>query len=205
MDENGWRIAATARLLATEAAQGSPQNTPSEGERIIPPGIARDRSLRLLKSWKSHIHYIHSFEDVVSKADATLGLTYWARNLTTLPRSYSSRAVEVTLFEKFTTNLDRIEKVEDLASELERNLQAVKTRQEGFWGSLAAQSVGWNYLVQLADSASLLVENAGVEETWKSVDDAVQWYTNRGWQIDLSGEKLFLESPDMPKQLHRIS
>lgn len=204
LEEKMWRISTTARLLATEAAQGSPQNPPSEGERIIPPGLARDRAMKLLKSWKSHIHYIPSFEHLVQKADATLGLTYWARNLSKLPRSFSSRTVEETLFEQLATQLDRIEKVEVLASELERNLQSIKERQEGFWGSIATQSVGWNYLVQLADTASLLVENADVEETWKTVADAVQWFSSRGWQLDQAGERLFLESSKMPKMLHRI-
>lgn len=203
MDEKGWRIAATARLLATEAAQGSPESPPSEGDRIIPPGLARDRALQLLKAWQSNIHYIPSFERFVQKADGTLGLTYWARNLSTPPRSYSSRAVEETLLERLTTQLDCMEELEALIHELERNLQVVKRRQEGFWGTLATHAVGWKYLVQLADAASLLVENAESEQLWKSAMDAVEWYSSRGWQLDQAGETLFLESPEMPKNLHR--
>ena len=75
MDETDWRIAATACLLATEAAQGSPENPPTEGDRIIPAGLVRDRALRFLKSWRSHIQYISTFEALVQKADTTLGLT----------------------------------------------------------------------------------------------------------------------------------
>jgi hypothetical protein len=204
MDEKSWRVLATARLLATEAAQANPESQPSEGDRIIPPGLARERALQLLKTWQSHIHYIPTFEHLVQKADATLGLTYWARNLSALPRSFGSRVVEETLLEQLTTQLDHIEGVEALACELERNLQAIKKRQEGFWGNLATETVGWKYLLLLADAASLLVENAEAEQTWKTAMDAIQWYSSRGWQLDQAGERLFLESPEMPKSLHRI-
>ena len=40
---------------------------------------------------------------------ATVGLTYWARNLTTMPRSRSSLAVEETLFNHTADRLDRLE------------------------------------------------------------------------------------------------
>ena len=184
MDEKNWRVLATARLLATEAAQANPESQPSEGDRIIPAGLARERALQLLKTWQSHIHYIPTFEHLVQKADATLGLTYWARNLSALPRSFGSRAVEQTLLEQLTNQLDHIEGVEALACELERNLQAIKKRQEGFWGNLATETVGWKYLLRLADAASLLVENAEAEQTWKTAMDAIQWHTSRGWQLD---------------------
>ena len=41
--EDLWRLAATARLLATEAAEGCPQDPPRENDKIIPPGLARQR------------------------------------------------------------------------------------------------------------------------------------------------------------------
>jgi len=204
MDETDWRIAATACLLATEAAQGSPENPPTEGDRIIPAGLIRDRALRFLKSWRSHIQYIPSFEALVQKADTTLGLTYWAKNLKNSPRSYCSRAVERTLFEQISEQLDRIEEVDTLAVELESRFQGIKERQQEFWGTIANEKVGWSYLVQLADAASLLVESVGTEESWKTAMDGVHWFSDRGWHLDQAGEWLFLELPDMPGGLHRI-
>jgi len=112
--------------------------------------------------------------------------------------------VEATLFDQLTAKLDRIEEVEALASELEANLQAIKERQQAFWGAIATNSIGWNHLVLLADAASLLVENAEAEQTWKTADEAVHWYTNKGWQLDHAGETLFSESHDMPGELQRI-
>jgi len=203
-DEESWRVATTARLLCTEAAAANPQEPPSEREHVIPSGLPRNRALKLLRDWQANVHFIPTFERLVPQADATLGLTYWARNLETPPRSYSSRAVEEALFKQAAERLDRIEDVDPLAQELERQLQTFKDREPGFWERLAIQKVGWRYLVELAEAASLLVENAQVETTWKTVQDAVQWYSGRGWQLDLAGETLFEEKPDLPAQLHRV-
>ena len=204
MSEDAWHVAATARLLCTEAAEANPLDPPLEGDRVIPPGLARDRALGLLRDWQANIHAIPAFERLAHKADATTGLAYWARHLSAMPRSFSSRAVEETLFKQAAEALDRIEEVDVLAEELAGRGQAFRDRAAGFWGRLAAQRIGWSHLAQLADAASLLVENAHVENTWKAVADAIRWYTGRGWQLDLAGEMLFEERPDLPAQLHRI-
>jgi hypothetical protein len=157
MTEERWRVAATARLLATEAACDSPQNPPVEGEDSIQPGIPRDNALRLLKLWQNHIQFIPSFESLVQEADKTLGLSYWVRNLESPPRSYSSRAVEDALFHQMAERMDRIEEVDTLAREMEQHLQTFQNRAAGFWGRLASKRVGWQYLVQLAEVASLII------------------------------------------------
>lgn len=159
-DEEPWRTSATACLLCTEAAHGSPTLQPSESEKIIPSGLARNRALSLLKQWQNHVQFIPSFERLVPQAEATVGLTYWARNLTSPPRSRSSRVVEEILFAQMADRLERIENVDALAIELEGNLQTFKDRESGFWGRQAARRVGWRYFVELANVAALLVENA---------------------------------------------
>ncbi|MBK7201967.1 PglZ domain-containing protein [Candidatus Amarolinea dominans] len=204
MSEDAWRAAATARLLCTEAAEANPLDPPLEGDRIIPPGLSRDRALGLLRDWQANIHGIPAFERLTLKADATTSLGYWARHLAAMPRSYSSRAVEETLFKQVAETLDRIEEVDTLAQELANRAQAFRDRSAGFWGRLAAQRIGWTHLAQLADAASLLIENVHVETTWKTLPNAIRWYTARGWQLDLAGETLFEEQPDLPAQLHRI-
>jgi hypothetical protein len=204
MAERAWRVEATARLLATEAASAHGQAPPGEGTRIIPPGLARDRALRLLRSWQNHVQFIPFFEALVPEADATLGLGYWARTLTSPPRSRASRAVEEALFCQMAEKLDRIEEVDALVRELERVLQEIKDREGGFWGSQARSRVGWQHLGRLGEATGLLAENAQVEKGWKRTDDAVAWYTGRGWQLDQAGEMLFLETPDMPASLSRV-
>ncbi|MFC1596348.1 PglZ domain-containing protein [Planctomycetota bacterium] len=199
-----WRIAVTARLLATEAAEGCPQEPPSEGEKIIPAGPPRRRSLDLLKSWQNDIRYIPTFEQLVPEAEKTIGLAYWARNLTKPPRSRSSRAVEQTLFSQTADRLDRIEQIDPLAKELAENLQTYMDRERGFWGSQATQTVGWRFLVQLGKVANMLGDHDEVEKKWKTAMEAVEWYSTLGWQLDHAGEQLFKETPDLPPQLHRI-
>jgi len=202
--EGVWRIAATARLLATEAADGAPQESPHEGDKIIPAGQPRKRALGMLKSWQNDVRYIPTFEHLVPEADKTIGLSYWARNLNTPPRSRASRAVEETLFGLAVDRLDRMEQVDLLVKELGRNLQMYKDREKGFWGCQATDCVGWASIVGLADAASLLVENQGVAEGWKTASDAVAWYTTRGWQLDAVGERLFKEETDFPTKLQRV-
>jgi hypothetical protein len=202
--EDAWRVSATARLLCTEAAEGWPQEPPREGDRIIAPGLARKRALDMLKDWQHDIRYIASLEETVPAADATLGLSYWARSLTTMPRSHSSQAVEQALFSMTVDRLERLEEVDALAEELDRNVQTYKDRERGFWGKDATKRVGWGILVELCDAAALLVQNRDAETGWKTLQDAIDWYAGRGWQLDEAGEKLFKEASDLPKELHRI-
>ncbi len=202
--EQPWRVAATAHLLCTEAAEATPQDPPREPDKIISAGLARNSALRLLKQWQHDIRYIGSFEKLVPQAEATIGLTYWARNLPKMPRSKSSKAVEDTLFLEAADRLDRLEDVDALAAELDQDIQSYKDRQNGFWGRDATSPVGWRFLVELGQVASLLVESREVETDWSKLSDAINWYTERGWHLDRAGEQLFKESADLPKQLHRV-
>lgn len=204
LSEETWRVSATARMLCTDAAEGSPQEPTREVDKIIPPGLARTHSQRMLKQWQHDLRYIASFEKLVPLAEATVGLTYWARNLTTMPRSKSSRAVEETLFTITADRLDRLEEVDVLAAELEKSGQVYRDREIGFWGKDATNRIGWRFLSELSGVAALLVENRNSEDAWKKLSDAIDWYTTRGWQLDQAGELLFKESADLPKQLHRI-
>jgi hypothetical protein len=131
LGEESWRVAATARLLCTEAAEGSPREQPREPDKIIAAGLPRTHSMSLLKQWQHDIRYIASFERLVPQAEATIGLTYWARNLTSMPRPWSSRAVEETLFLQTADRLDRLEEVDVLADELGRDIQTYKDREGG--------------------------------------------------------------------------
>ncbi len=204
LDEDPWRVAGTARLLCTDAAEGWPQEPPKETDKIIPPGLARTMALRMLKQWQNDIRYLASFEGLVPRAEATVGLTYWARSLTSMPRSRSSQAVERALFTQTVDRLDRLEDVDGLALELEANIQSYKDRETGFWGKEAKNRVGWRFLVELAEVAALLVQDRDAEEAWKKPEDAIDWYTSRGWELDQAGEILFKEAADLPTQMHRI-
>lgn len=202
--EEPWRVAATARLLCTEAAEGCPREPPREPDKIIAPGLPRAHALRLLKQWQHDNRYIPSFERIVPQAEATTGLAYWARQLTSMPRSCSSRVVEETLFLQTANRMDRLEEVDVLADELARDLQTYKDCQGRFWGRESNSPIGWRHLVELAGAAALVVENRSTEGPWRTVDDAIAWYVSSGWQLDQAGEQLFKEMADLPAALHRI-
>lgn len=202
--EEEWRVAATARLLVTEAAEASQSSPPSEQDKIVRDGLPRDRALKLLRSWQENIHFIASFERLSRKADGTISLANWARNLPSAPKSKSSRAVEESLFKGFAEKLERITEIDPLNKELEKHLQPFLERQSGFWSQQAQASIGWRYLVMMAQAASILVETSSVECEWKSAKDAIDWYVANGWQLDLAGETLFQEEGDLPQELHRI-
>jgi hypothetical protein len=204
LEEKNWRVESLAFLLCTEAANSVPNNVPSEPERIIANGLPRTRALDLLRRWQSHIQFIPSFESLVLKADAIVGLTYWARNLPKPPRSFSSKAVEDALFAEAVTKFDRIEDVESLAKELADSIQGFKDRERGFWSSQARVKTAWRFLIELGDVASLLIECDKIEQTWKSLADALDWYAASGWKLDWAGEQLFKERTDLNQNLDRI-
>lgn len=202
--EDEWRIAATARLLVTEAADAVPSNPPSEQDKIIPEGLQRERATKLLRAWQENINFITSFERLSKKADGTLTIAFWARNLSAPPKTKSSRAVEEALFNGYVEKLERISEVDALNQELEHHLPVFLNRQSGFWSQQAQARIGWPHLVALAEAASLILESSSVEDGWKSVKDAVSWYVAQGWQLDSAGEGLFQEASDMPQELQRI-
>ena len=203
-DEKDWRVTAAACLLCTEAATRNPQQPPTDANRVVPPGLPRDNAMKLLRAWQENVYFLNSFEELGKTADATLGLTHWARRLTSPPKSYASREVEETLFRQFTDELDKIDDVDQLSRELAARLQVFKDREHGFWGSQASDQVGWRFLVKLANAASILIEDAQSDTSWKRVRDAIEWYCSRGWHVDATSEELFREEPDLPGQLHRL-
>jgi len=131
-----------------------------------------------------HSGIITSFEQLARAADATVGLAYWAKELTTPPRSRSSRLVERTIFTSSWIGSTAWKTWTSSRRNWKRNLQAYKIPGERFLGnSRPTEKVGWRFLVQLADVASLLVENNEVEDHWKNAAAAVQWYSHNGWQL----------------------
>jgi len=204
VSEKNWRIDSLSYLLCTDAAEAYALEPPSEPDKIVAPGLPRKRSLDLLRSWQNHVHYITTFEKMVPTADATVGLTYWARNLSSPPRSRASKAVEKVLFEEAAAKFDRIDNVDLLTDELEKSLQVFKERERGFWESQAREKIGWRFLTELADAAGLVKECRDVEKRWSTVRDAFDWYTFSGWKLDWAGEQLFKERPDLPTVLNRI-
>ncbi|MHB1826832.1 MAG: PglZ domain-containing protein [Steroidobacteraceae bacterium] len=202
--DDEWRAAATARLLVTEAAWRVPTDPPGDGDKIIPPGNARDHSLKLLDRWQKNIELMTAFEGIACQADRTTSLVYWARNLAGNVPALASRAAEEALFQKEVDLLSQIEDFATLARRLEERESFYSAHVRGFWGNHAEQRVAWASVVQLARAAVLIRQQVDIEKGWKAPRDAVAWFSGFGWEIDRQGELLFRDDAGMPGDLHPV-
>lgn len=202
--DDEWRVAATARLLVTEAAVRIPASPPSATDQTIPPGPARDRALKLLDRWQKNIELMPSFERLARQADGTTSLVYWARNLAGTFPALASQAAEDALFQREVEDLARIEEFEPFAKRLEEREAFYAAHAAGFWGARADPRVPWQSLVNLARAAVLLLRESSAENSWKAPSDAVEWFTRAGWEIDRQGEVLFKDDPNLPGALHAV-
>lgn len=199
-----WRVAATARLLVTEAAVRVPTDPPSAVDQTIPPGPARDRALKLLDRWQKNIKLMGSFETLAREADKTTSLVHWARHLAGTCPALASPAAEEALFDREAQNLTGLEDFESLAKRLEERKAFYVDHAAGFWGAYAERSVPWQSLVNLACAAVLLLRESSVENSWKTPSDAAEWFIQVGWEIDHLGEALFKDDPNLPESLHAV-
>ena len=199
--DDDWRVAAVARLLATEATVRVSADPPNEGDRIIPSGPARNRAIKIVERWQKNIELMSAFEDLVRQADGTTSLVHWARNLTAPVPPLASRAAEEALFQKEVDSLVHLEDFDPLAQRLEGGEPFYMAHSISFWGCRAEQKVPWKDLVSLARAATLLHEQAGVEKKWKTPSEAVAWFTAIGWEIDRQGEVLFRDAAGLPNSL----
>ena len=203
-EAQAWRSQAVATLLCTEAATKCPDTGPTEGERVIPAGPARENALGLLEDWLKRIDLIDHFETLAPKADAITGLRYWARGREVTSPALSSPVVETVLFE---TEADRLAAIEDFKT-LARTLAQRRTDYElhgaGFWGKRATCQIPWRALAILAGYAEVLEQVEESPKNWKAPNEAACWYTREGWRSDAAGEGLFSEAPDLPGALVAI-
>ena len=202
--DDDWRVAAVARLLATEAAVRVPAEPPGEGDRIIPPGPARDRAIKLVERWQKNVELMAAFEELSRQADGTTSLVYWARNLSASVQPLASRAAVEALFQKEVNHLAQLEDFDPLVRRLEEKEPSYAAHGRGFWGCRAEQKVPWQSLVSLARAATLLREQVGAEKSWKTPRDAVAWFMAIGWEIDRQGEVLFRDNAELPAGLHGV-
>ncbi len=204
LDIDQWRIQAAAFLLVTDAMVKSPENPPTDKDRIIPQGASRERALKLLSRWQKQIDLVGNFEKLAIEADKITTLQYWAKSCKKLSRPFASYVVENILFQKEIEYLDSLDTFEVLARYLDEKITDYQTHAHGFWGKDAHSKIPWWYLVDMAKIASLLHQQTRIETAWKSPADAVTWFTRIGWQVDHAGEVLFCENTEMPGGLAGI-
>ena len=204
-NEASWRVAATARLLATDAAAALPDRAPREGEHLIAAGLTRNRALKLLADWQHHIDHLVAYEEQAVAADKLLGLAHWAQGLAPqLPGPLASRAAEAALLEALAERLVQVGDVPALLKALADLTPGVAAHQQAFWGARAQQVVAWADFHVLATAAGVLRGLTGAEAQWRTVDDAVAWYAGQGWRLDTVTEQLHREAPHLPAKLREL-
>lgn len=201
---DSWRRQAMAALLCTDAALKCPASPPGENDRIIPPGPARSHSLKLLASLMKQIDHLDAFERLAAIADGLTILSDWASKLDSFPAPLCSRDAEWALFRGEIQRMVSIHGFEELTRHLEGRLASYREHARGFWGRLAQSKVRWDVLVNMAWSASLLLQESQAQKDWESATDAVTWYTAQGWKVDQAGEVLFVEDAEMSKDLAAV-
>lgn len=202
--DDDWRTTATARLLVTEAAARVPGEPPAEGDKVIPPGAARERALKLLDRWMKNVELLAAFEELARRADGITSLVHWARNVRGPIPPLASCAAEETLLQNEIAHLSRLEDFEPLARNLEERESFYAAHARGFWGNRAERRVAWASVVALARAATILRQHLGVEKTWKAPGDAVNWFTTGGWEVDRHGERLFRDDAGLPGGLQGV-
>ncbi|WP_424357121.1 PglZ domain-containing protein [Methanocella sp. MCL-LM] len=202
-DADGWRIRALATLLCTEAAKKS-DVVPGDHDKIIKDDSLRNAAIKLLSIWQKRVDLQGHFESLAKKADDLTSLRFWAKSLTIIPDPMASPAVENTLFIKEVEKLSSIDTFEEMAKYLDTHVSCYREHAASFWGKRATGKVQWYQLVIMASVASLLYRNDGVEKQWRNTADAVQWYVNDGWKVDLESENIFKENPGIPGILYNV-
>jgi hypothetical protein len=202
--DDDWRAAAVAQLLVTDAAERVPYDPPQDPERIISPGAQREAAMKLLGRWQRDIELMGGFESNADEADALTSLVYWARSLSSPAPPLASRAAEDALFQQEAEYLARLEQFEPLAARLVERQQWYTDHARGFWGRRAEHKVPWLAMATLSQAAEVLRQQAGVARGWNNPQDAVEWFTASGWQLDWQGEILFRDDPKLPGSLLEV-
>jgi len=201
---DSWRRQAMAVLLCTDAALKCPATPPSETDRVIPAGAARNSSMKLLASLMKQIDSLDAFEGLAKHADILTALSDWAGKLESIPAPLCSPSAESALFQAEVQRIRSIHDFKELAEYLDQQLPSYREHAQGFWGRLAKSKIQWSTLDQMARSASLLLQETEVQDSWTSAPDAVGWYTNQGWKVDRAGEALFVEDAEMQDGLAAV-
>lgn len=189
-----WRVRAVARLLATDAALKLGEDGFPTSDWIIPPGNSRKRAMELLNQWQRDLRLQPKLEILAEKADALLNLQpMMAESSCTLSEPLASYRGERTLFENETKQINKFENFIDLATYLARKKESYVHHAQGFWGQWTKKRVPWDILADFGKAAQVLRENDGVDKNWHTLNDAIAWYVEQGWQVDTEGERLMRE------------
>ena len=193
-----WQVQALAVLLCTDTVKKSPVDPGQDISFLIGNDLQREKALGLLNDWIRRIDYISSFEKLAIEAEKRTPLRFWASGITLTEQTYASRTIELELFNKELKTIQPCKNDAELVAYLADKIRIYKSHERGFWGSTAQNKVRWDQLIQMAEIAQRLFAQTSCSTRWRSVKDAISWFTEKGWEIDSAGEVLFADGHDMP-------
>lgn len=199
-----WRLQALAVLLCTDTVKKSPLDPGQDTSYLISNELQQEKALSLLSELMKRIDYIPSFEKLAIEAEKRSPLRFWASGITLTAHTYASRTIEQELFNRELKTIQPCKNDADLVAYLADKIHIYKSHKAGFWGSTAHNKVGWDQLIQMAEIAQRLVAQTSCSARWRTIDDAVSWFTEKGWEIDSAGEILFADGHDMPTELLKV-
>lgn len=199
-----WRLQALAVLLCTDTEKKSPFDPGQDTSFIISNDLQREKALSLLSELMKRIDYIPSFEKLAIEAEKRTPLRFWASGITLSEHTYDSRTIEQELFNRELKNIQPCKNDADLVAYLADKIHIYKSHKVGFWGSTAQNKVRWDQLIQMAEIAQRLVTQTSCSTRWRTINNAVSWFTEKGWEIDSAGEVLFADGHDMPAELLKV-
>lgn len=199
-----WRLQAFAVLLCTDTVEKSPIDPGQDTSFLITNGLQREKALSLLSELMKRIDYIPSFEKLSIEAEKRTPLRFWESGIPLTEHTYASRTIEQELFNRELKTIQPCKNDADLVAYLADKILIYKSHKAGFWGSIAQNKVRWDQLIQMAEIAQRLVAQTSCSTRWRTINDAVSWFTEKGWEIDSAGEVLFADGHDIPAELLKV-
>lgn len=202
--DDNWRVQALAVLLCTDVHHKSPVDPGQDTAFLIKNDLQKEKALSLLHDWMKRIDYIPSFEKLVTEAEQRTPLRFWASGIPLTDHTYASRTIEQELFNRELRTIQPCKNDAELVEYLAGKIRLYQAHRNGFWGSTAGNKVRWDQLILMADIAKGLAAQTACSTRWRSVTDAIRWFTEKGWEIDNAGELLFADGHDMPAELLKV-
>jgi hypothetical protein len=202
---DAWSVEATAALVCTEAACKYPLVQPPDTARVIAEGAPRHAALALFNDWKDSISLSPYLERASRSVDGVLGMSQWAAGVDVPGEPVTSRQAEEVFFTRLIESASAGDDVRDSARLLESLIPALRTHAYSFWGAEErSDRIPWHVALGLAEAAAHVVSSLNACDSWNTSADAVAWYTAEGWKLDHAGERLFVESYEVPPVLSKL-
>lgn len=192
-----WRTLCLARLLVTEAHTLTPALIPPAHELLIPEG-QRGAALHLLDRWLDSVRLRRSLPAAVIAADRAAGFAHPPAPVPPVHGPFLSRGLELAALRALCADLAPLVG-RDLLQALADAEPILGRHARGFWGAASLpEAVPWVELLRLSAAARAVL---GAEPTagWDTVQRALNWYIETGWELDRAGEEILRPvQPNLP-------